>query len=224
MKKPLFYLMAVVVALSVLFVACDKDKGEKKEPPQDDKEGVVINGIRWATRNVDKPGTFAANPEDAGMLYQWNRKVGWSSAYPMINSDGGTEWIERGEAGDVWDLKNDPCPCGWRVPTRKEFESLATTGGGIWNEEGQRWEEAGSLEELNGITGRFFGNGKQTIFLPAAGERYYGNGTLNSVGTGHYWSSDTYMDYAYGLYFSDDYFYMYFPNRAIGMTIRCVAE
>ena len=39
-------------------------------------DGVVINGVRWATRNVDKPGTFAANPEDAGMLYQWNRKVG----------------------------------------------------------------------------------------------------------------------------------------------------
>jgi len=38
--------------------------------------GVVINGVKWATRNVDKPGTFVANPEDFGMLYQWNRRVG----------------------------------------------------------------------------------------------------------------------------------------------------
>ena len=40
---------------------------------------VVINGVRWATCNVDAPGNFAANPEDAGMFYQWNRKVGWSA-------------------------------------------------------------------------------------------------------------------------------------------------
>ena len=34
--------------------------------------GVLINGVCWATRNVDAPGTFAENPEDPGMMYQWN--------------------------------------------------------------------------------------------------------------------------------------------------------
>ena len=29
--------------------------------------GIVINGVRWATRNVDKPGTFASAPEKSGM-------------------------------------------------------------------------------------------------------------------------------------------------------------
>jgi len=38
--------------------------------------GVVINGVTWATRNVDAPGTFVANTKDAGMFYQWNSKVG----------------------------------------------------------------------------------------------------------------------------------------------------
>lgn len=33
-------------------------------------EGVEINGLIWATRNVDAPGTFAKNPEDYGMYYQ----------------------------------------------------------------------------------------------------------------------------------------------------------
>ena len=28
-------------------------------------KGVVINGVKWATRNVATPGTFAANPEVA---------------------------------------------------------------------------------------------------------------------------------------------------------------
>ena len=29
---------------------------------QDKEKGVVINGVTWATRNVDAPGTFAASP------------------------------------------------------------------------------------------------------------------------------------------------------------------
>ena len=33
--------------------------------------GVVINDVRWATRNVDTPGTFAKNPESAGGLFTW---------------------------------------------------------------------------------------------------------------------------------------------------------
>ena len=42
--------------------------------------------------NVDAPGTFAAKPEDAGMLYLWNRKIGWSDSAQLINSNGGTTW------------------------------------------------------------------------------------------------------------------------------------
>ncbi|MCL2510946.1 MAG: hypothetical protein FWF09_02730 [Bacteroidales bacterium] len=42
--------------------------------------------MKWAIWNVDKPGTFAAKPEDAGTFYQWNRKIGWSSTNPMVNS------------------------------------------------------------------------------------------------------------------------------------------
>jgi len=41
---------------------------------------------------VDAPGTFAAKPEDAGMLYLWNRKIGWSDSAQLINSNGGTTW------------------------------------------------------------------------------------------------------------------------------------
>ena len=35
------------------------------------EEGVVINGIRWATRNVGASGTFADNPESLGEYYTW---------------------------------------------------------------------------------------------------------------------------------------------------------
>jgi len=38
-------------------------------------EGVVINGVKWATCNVDNPGTFVNRPETTGKIYQWNRKT-----------------------------------------------------------------------------------------------------------------------------------------------------
>ena len=95
----------------------------------------MINGIRWATRNVDVPGTFATSPESAGMFYQWNRRIGWSSIEPMIDSDGGTLWNRSVPAGRWWYIENDPCPIGWRVPTRSELNSLVSSNSawGIYN-------------------------------------------------------------------------------------------
>jgi hypothetical protein len=49
-------------------------------------KGVKIGNTIWATRNVDAPGTFAEAPESAGMFYQWNRNIGWSTTDPVINS------------------------------------------------------------------------------------------------------------------------------------------
>ena len=34
-------------------------------------KGVVISGVRWATRNVDAPGTFVQNSEDIGGHFTW---------------------------------------------------------------------------------------------------------------------------------------------------------
>ena len=135
--------------------------------------GVVIDGIRWATRNVSVPGSFAPNPESAGMFYQWNRRIGWSSTDPMINSDGGTTWNHRSEAGTEWATSNDPCPTGWRVPTRAELQSLDSVGS-IWT-------------ARNGVNGRLFGTAPNQIFLPAAGWRF--GGTLQNTEFGFYWSS-----------------------------------
>ncbi|MDR0547352.1 MAG: hypothetical protein LBG77_07200 [Dysgonamonadaceae bacterium] len=87
-----------------------------------DRDGVVINGIRWATRNVDAPGTFAASPESAGMFYRWNTKV----AHPSASS--GTAILYEKDlpvpTGSTWEKANDPSPAGWRVPTYKELMTL----------------------------------------------------------------------------------------------------
>jgi len=144
-------------------------------------EFVLINGIKWATCNVDAPGTFAANPEAPGMFYQWNRKVGWSATNPIKNSNGSTTWDNSVAAGNTWTKANDPCPPGWRVPTVTEYENLAKTG--------SKWTTE------NGIKGRIFGSGNNTLFLPAVGGRHFSDGTLSRVGSlGYYWSSTPYPD------------------------------
>ena len=144
--------------------------------------GVVINGVTWATRNVDMPGTLAENPEDAGMFYQWNREVGWSNTDPLINSNGTSAWITQPSTeAESWETENDPCPEGWRVPTIGDFQLLMNTTyvTSTWTVE-------------NGVKGMNFTDiaNSNSIFLPAAGNRGNSNGALWFSGTaGYYWSS-----------------------------------
>lgn len=187
-----------------------------------DDEGVVINGVRWATRNVDAPGTFAAAPEEAGMFYQWNRKAGWSATNPLVNSDGSTTWDKSTAEGEVWLKANDPSPAGWRIPTIDEIQSLLNTDkvSNVWTTE-------------NNVSGRKFTDktSGNSIFIPAVGRRCRTYSTILDKSNGFYWSSSiniiqTYnIIYSYGFELSsntatqkNNYY------RANGFSIRCVAE
>ena len=171
--------------------------------------GVLINGVVWATCNVDAPGTFASHPSEAGMFYQWNRNVGWSSTDPLTSSDG-SSWDYSTPTGDSWEPS--PCPAGWRLPTLEEQESLVNSGS-FWG-------------ELNGVSGRFFGNGTEKVFFPAASCRDYSNGTLGSVGhLGIYWSgTPNGTEYAYYVFFYSGGAYTSYYYRSYGFSVRCVSE
>jgi len=178
---------------------------------------VVINGVKWAGRNVDAPGTFAANPEDAGMFYQWNRKIGWSSTNPKINSDGGTTWDSSVPTGNSWEKTNDPCPTGWRVPTLEEQYKLAAAGS--------------QMATVNGVYGRIFGSDDKIVFLPAVGMRNYSYGEWGygyPSPSGYYWSDarfSFYETHAYCCCFSiDGVNTNYNLHRGYGFSLRCVAE
>jgi len=172
--------------------------------------GVVINGVIWATRNVDKPGTFVKNPEDAGMFYQWNRNIGWSATSPMINSNGDTVWDSSIPTGDIWEASNNVCPAGWRVPTITELINLAKSGN-VWTTQ-------------NDVSGRLFGRGNNTIFLPASGHRNE-LGTLRIVGVyGGYWSSSHINNRTLGLFFRSCSASAGNSSRHSGFSVRCVAE
>ena len=173
---------------------------------------VEINGIKWAKSNVNMPGHFAAHPYDAGRFYQWNRRMGWSSTDPMINSSGGITWNYALDASTTWEQENDPCPEGWRVPTYAELNTLVSAT-----------HEWGTL---NGVYGYFIGDVEPKLFLPAAGRRYSIDGSLSYVGTtGSYWSSTSDSSEADLLYFFADLsFGTDGSGRPNGFSVRCVAK
>jgi uncharacterized protein (TIGR02145 family) len=182
------------------------------EPSVTDDD-VMIGNTVWATRNVGAPGTFAASIDNRGMLYQWNRLIGWTSTNAMINSNDATAWNSTIPAGTAWTTQNDPCPPGWRVPTRAELEALRTTRN-VWTTQ-------------NGVIGRLFGNAPYQVFLPAAGLRNNSDGTLerNDV-YGSYWSDTqhTNNEWAWNMLFNDSSVNIGGSWRASGRSIRCVEE
>jgi len=183
-----FFVFVTVVGLlfAGAFTACDKDEDKKDEDKKVDEkvdenkkvhdEGVVINGVRWATINVGTPGTFVDKPEDWGMLYHWNSKIGWSTTDPRTSIPNGSSWTFS--SSYTWQIANDPCPPGFRTPTEAEFLSLRAAGS--------------ELATVNGIVGRRYGSGTNSIFLPAVVSRNYQGGTLSDNTTrprGTYWTS-----------------------------------
>jgi len=61
-------------------------------------EYVLINGVKWATRNVGTtPKTFTSQPEDNGGYY-------------------------------TWEQAKTACPVGWRLPTKSELQKLIDAG------------------------------------------------------------------------------------------------
>jgi len=178
--------------------------------------GMVIGGLKWATRNVGAPHTFVANPEDPGMYYQWNSATGWSATDPLVSSPVGATWNSSwdggGAAATSWTTANDPCPAGWRMPTNDEFNTLVNAGSG-WT--------------TTPAPGRVFGSGSNTVFFPATGSRLSSSGALSSVGSiGYYWPATPLSATAgYALYFNSGSVY---PggnySRASGFAARCVAK
>jgi hypothetical protein len=58
---------------------------------------VTVGGVEWATCNVNTPNSFTAKPSDAGLYYQWNRRVGWSRAPFSFFHAAARRHVERSE-------------------------------------------------------------------------------------------------------------------------------
>jgi len=172
--------------------------------------GVVINGVTWATRNVDTFRTFAPNPESAGMFYQWNRPTAWATTGTV------TGWNSSTPTGTTWETANDPSPDGWHVPTKADFDKLldATKVDFLWT-------------TVNGVNGGRFTDktSNQSIFFPATGLRAWDDGSFFNASYLYSWSS-TEMDSsnAYCIYGFSGGEYSTTYNKPTGLPIRPVKD
>jgi len=174
-------------------------------------EGVVINGVKWATRNVDEFGTFAPTSESAGKFYQWNRKKAWNTT-----DDGVTDWDSSVPEGTEWTKENDPSPTGWRIPTFDEIQKLFDT-----DKVSNEWTTQ------NGVNGRKFTDNitGNSVFLAAVGCRGSISSIYSTGSGGIYWSS-TQRDSlnAYLLIFHSGEADWTYGSRFGGFSVRSVAE
>ncbi|MDR1699269.1 MAG: fibrobacter succinogenes major paralogous domain-containing protein, partial [Prevotellaceae bacterium] len=134
---------------------------------------------------------------------------------------------------------NNPCPGGWSVPSCWQWEDMHDGNGSSTTFE-NGWHPATRINHWDfriarhgAVGGAVITNAAgEKVFLPAAGYRYNGDGSLYSVGSnGHYWSSTPSGGFsvysgAYTLMFAIGYVYSgnSTNSRAYGHNIRCVTE
>ena len=147
--KKMTYLLGLLLIANSIFNAYGVEI-EVEKSSMDTDEGVVIGGVRWATRNVDAPGTFVSSPEETGMFFQWRKMEGRRAP-----SNQHTDWEIITPSSDRLNYENDPCPEGWRLPSLMELEML--------------FNADNTWVTHNGVNGRLMGTAPNQIFLPAVG-------------------------------------------------------
>ena len=120
---------------------------------------------------------------------------------------------------------NDPCPAGFRVPTRNEWVSIYSTT--PINTQ-TNWSNVGGTPWIDSATN--YSTGKLvsgSLYLPSTGVRNFSDGSILTRGnTGNYWSSTENGAIAFHLGFNEGtlIYPAYSSNRTYGMSIRCVSE
>ena len=180
-----------------------------------------------ADRNVG-----ADSPEDYGDYFAWGEiqpksTYNWST-YKWCNGDYDelTKYCTYSSYGyngftdgkTILEPSDDAATANWGekwcMPTYDQLSELRSECTWTWTTQ-------------NGVKGyKVTGPNGNSIFLPAAGYRYYSN--LYCAGSnGLYWSSSLYEsnpNYAYCLYFSSGSRSLYYYYRYYGHTVRAVVR
>jgi uncharacterized protein (TIGR02145 family) len=192
--------------------------------------GTVVNpttGKVWLDRNLgaSQVATFSEDELAYGHLYQWGRnadghQIPTSGSTTTLSGNYFTDnglfirnnttpfnWMSPiNIQSHMWSIngaENNPCPCGFRIPTAAE-----------WEQERRTWSSQNASGAFN-----------SPLKLPRAGYRYHVDGVRYSMDThGYYWSSTTLGDNRRYLYFTSFEANMTVGSAANGMPVRCIKD
>ena len=184
-----------------------------------------VTGAIWMDRNLGstRVATSRDDENSYGDLYQWGRGADWhqkrtsgttsalsGSATPghsdfiMSHSDP-VDWLIT-QNNNLWqglDGINNPCPDGYRLPTRAEWEAEKAT-----------WSVVGASGGIN-----------SHLKLPAAGARSVSGDLINKGNSGDYWSSTVSGTKSFYLTFwGESTTGVITEYRAVGMSVRCIKD
>ena len=184
-------------------------------------EGTYADAVDPIIENGGISTTTGNHKNNANIFYTGDEYRDW--AYPHDKK----LWNSGTEQNPI-KTEVDPCPIGWRVPTKQELEQL-TKHRSNWtaNKEGQYgYWFCGEITYTSEVPQAFF---------PALGSRNY-DGVCKSVSGGpyargeggNYWTSSANGNYSYNLTFHGyNYVQILYGDstgRGYGFGVRCVQE
>ena len=213
MKRTLFILAIIAGAMMVSCNPDDDDSNNNNGNGQHNGHEYVDLGlsVKWATCNVG-----ATSPEDYGHYFAWG-ETSPKEKYTEENSLTYGKQMSDISGNAQYDAATANWGGKWRMPTVAELGELHNNC--IWT-----WTTQ------NGVNGdKVVGPNGNSIFLPAAGYRFYESSLDYAGSDGGYWSSTPDdIDDDYGAHYldfpSDDPYMYYFGGRYAGLSVRPVVE